>query len=561
MTATSVDEVVLHRVRLPLRRPHVAAHGREERREVVLVSVAAGGVTGWGECPALSTPGYSDETIDRAWVALRDELGPALRRTGTVAGGSGPMARGALADALLDRSVRAGEAALPGAAPPVDVVPFGSVVAVDGGVEAVVAAARDAVAAGAALLVVKIRPGWSTVPLAAVIDAADVPVAVDANGSFGVADLDELRRVGALGPVFVEQPAPAVDLTLSARFPGECATYARLYSQAAALFLSLHDLAPLRARLANRAPKVGRNDDEADKLLATLFGLFAEACEAVGDNGRGGRVRPGTGSAMYYVWLAKGHDGMREPVVGATANGRKRGDYFSANLAPAHNARAYGPTSVLQSFSRVDYHRVCNGGPITMELSDGVFRDQESIRTVALLVLSRFGDAGVTWLWRYVGRIPVVGHPKVRAAVENLVRGFGVLSMRRVLPGIILGSALVWLGYGTFNYVIMAAFRMTYLPFSAAALVLCATGFSMVLPSSPGAMGVFEWAGVQALAVYGVEQSLAFGYMLGLHLFTNLGLIAIGLLGLLVEGLSYADLRGQMALPSAASPDSTATPS
>jgi len=38
-------------------------------------------------------------------------------------------------------------------------------------------------------------------------------------------------------------------------------------------------------------------------------------------------------------------------------------------------------------------------------------------------------------------------------------------------------------------------------------------------------------------------------------------LIAVGLLGLLVEGLSYADIRGQVALPAAASPDSTATPS
>jgi len=181
--------------------------------------------------------------------------------------------------------------------------------------------------------------------------------------------------------------------------------------------------------------------------------------------------------------------------------------------------------------------------------------------TVALLVLARYGDAGVAWLWRFVGRIPIVGHAKVRTAVENLVRGFGVLSVGRVLPGILVGSALVWLGYATFNYTIMAAFHMTELPFSAAALVLCATGFSMVLPSSPGAMGVFEWAGVQALAVFGVAQSTAFGYTLGLHLFTNVVLIAIGLLGLLVQGLSYADIRGQMALRPAATPDRTATPS
>ena len=104
------------------------------------------------------------------------------------------------------------------------------------------------------------------------------------------------------------------------------------------------------------------------------------------------------------------------------------------------------------------------------------------------------------------------------------------------MPGILISSALIWLGYAMFNYILMAAFRMTHLPFGAAALVLCATGFSMVIPSSPGAMGVFEWAGVQALAVYGVEQSLAFGYTLGLHIFTNLALILFGLIGLARRG-------------------------
>ena len=28
---------------------------------------------------------------------------------------------------------------------------------------------------------------------------------------------------------------------------------------------------------------------------------------------------------MYYVWLARGHEGMREPTVGATADGRRKG--------------------------------------------------------------------------------------------------------------------------------------------------------------------------------------------------------------------------------------------
>jgi len=143
---------------------------------------------------------------------------------------------------------------------------------------------------------------------------------------------------------------------------------------------------PLRRQLQDAAPKVGNNDDAADRMLALLFDMLADACEAVGENGRGGHVRPGSGSAMYYVWLAEGHNPMREPTVGATADGRRRGDYFSANLAPSPGIRIQGPLSTLQSFSKIDYRRICNGGPITMELSDSVFRGQDSIRKAALFV-------------------------------------------------------------------------------------------------------------------------------------------------------------------------------
>jgi len=143
---------------------------------------------------------------------------------------------------------------------------------------------------------------------------------------------------------------------------------------------------PLRRKLIDKSPKVGNNNQDVDLLLVRLYDFFADACEQIQDNGRGGRVRPGTGSAMYYAWLARGHEGMREPVVGATADGRQEGELFSANLAPSHNARVRGPISVLQSFSKIDYHRIYNGGPITMELSDTVFRDPESIRKVAMLV-------------------------------------------------------------------------------------------------------------------------------------------------------------------------------
>jgi pyruvate-formate lyase len=153
-----------------------------------------------------------------------------------------------------------------------------------------------------------------------------------------------------------------------------------------ALLANFAGHAALRRKLDEDGPKVGSNDDRADALLVTLFEYFASACEEYGRTPRGGILRPGTGSAMYYIWLASGHAGMREPVVAATADGRLMGQAFSANLAPSPGVRVRGPISTLQSFARIDYRRICNGGPITMELSDSVFRDPESIRKVAMLV-------------------------------------------------------------------------------------------------------------------------------------------------------------------------------
>ena len=140
------------------------------------------------------------------------------------------------------------------------------------------------------------------------------------------------------------------------------------------------------ANLRDEGPKVGNNDAVVDTLLVKLFDDLADACERYGRTPRGGILRPGTGSAMYYIWLATGHAGMREPVVGATADGRLRGEPFSANLSPSLGVRVRGPISMLQSFAKIDYQRICNGGPITMELSDSVFRNPESIRKTAMLV-------------------------------------------------------------------------------------------------------------------------------------------------------------------------------
>ena len=72
--------------------------------------------------------------------------------------------------------------------------------------------------------------------------------------------------------------------------------------------------------------------------------------------------------------------------MGATADGRKSGEFFSSSLARSPEVLVQGPLSVLQSFGKIDYKRICNGGPLTLELSDGLFRGKDSLRKVGLFI-------------------------------------------------------------------------------------------------------------------------------------------------------------------------------
>ena len=93
---------------------------------------------------------------------------------------------------------------------------------------------------------------------------------------------------------------------------------------------------------------------------------------------------------MYYIWLTDTKSPRRkwmfEPVVGATSDGRLLDAPLGPSLAPAHEAKVGGILSVLRSFSVIDYSRIMNGGPITVEFSHTVFRTPEGVKKLAQLV-------------------------------------------------------------------------------------------------------------------------------------------------------------------------------
>lgn len=81
---------------------------------------------------------------------------------------------------------------------------------------------------------------------------------------------------------------------------------------------------------------------------------------------------------MYYIWQAAQEK--------ASPDGRSQGEAFAANYSPSLFTRLNGPLSIIKSFTKPDLSRVCNGGPLTIELSDSMFRNEESIVKTAQFV-------------------------------------------------------------------------------------------------------------------------------------------------------------------------------
>ena len=134
---------------------------------------------------------------------------------------------------------------------------------------------------------------------------------------------------------------------------------------------------PLRNRLLS-CPKMGNNDDRADSIADFLMTAAEDAMHGVPNDWFGGVWRMGTGSAMEYVLSAR--------MCPATADGRRDGEPYGCSFSPSVSVKLNGPLSVIQSFTKHKMDRIANGGPLTLELHDTVFRNEEGEKKVAKLV-------------------------------------------------------------------------------------------------------------------------------------------------------------------------------
>ena len=241
--------------------------------------------------------------------------------------------------------------------------------------------------------------------------------------------------------------------------------------------------------------------------------------------------------------------------------------YFLSNLLPARLGdvvRAYllgdiEGVSKVRALSTVVVERLADGLTVVLLLAATAFfvpnipaeaRDGALgvavlgiAGVVFLLVLSFQKERGLAFLRRIVSPIPVLRSEKLWGALENLVDGFAVLRSPRPIFGVGAWSLAAWLLGGAMYWVVMQAMNLE-LAIPAAFLVMTVTSLVVVVPSSPGYVGVFHYAATLTLtSVFNVDKSAALSFAVVMHAFNYLLLIALGVYSIWHEGLSYQRLQ------------------
>lgn len=136
---------------------------------------------------------------------------------------------------------------------------------------------------------------------------------------------------------------------------------------------------PLRQMLLNRAPSYGNDERYVDDIAAWVVRITSEECLKHRVHG-GGRFVAAMAANISNISAGR--------EIGATPDGRHAGVPISDAASPFYGRDRQGPTALLHSVSRPDYHLVLTGSVINMKFEPEFFLDEEGARR--FLALMRF---------------------------------------------------------------------------------------------------------------------------------------------------------------------------
>ena len=235
-----IERIVLREIRLPLKEPFRISSGVVSERRITLLELHApdGGATAWSECVAGEKPNYSAETIETAWLAIREWVAPRVLGRDF----PGPEA----VHAALEHDFRghrmakaavemgAWELAAQQKGVPLakllggtrECVSAGISIGIQANPEALASRALAAKEAGYSKVKIKIAPGSDLPFVRAVREALgpDAHIMADANSAYSLDDTPLFKRIDEYGLIMIEQPLAPDDLVRHAKLQAQMRT-------------------------------------------------------------------------------------------------------------------------------------------------------------------------------------------------------------------------------------------------------------------------------------------------------------------------------------------------
>jgi glycosyltransferase 2 family protein len=154
-----------------------------------------------------------------------------------------------------------------------------------------------------------------------------------------------------------------------------------------------------------------------------------------------------------------------------------------------------------------------------------------AIAAAALVAVVVFGRDGVR-LERVLSRVPRLSEETARRWSASVVDGIVSLRDPRVAAPAVVLTAASWVLLALSGWALLFAFHL-HPGFTAGLLVVAAANLALLVPASPGGVGVFEAAAVSVLAGYSIDRSVALSYAVALHGLNLFPYVIVGAVALL----------------------------
>jgi O-succinylbenzoate synthase len=231
-----IEQVQLRHIKLPLVHPFETSFGRETVRDIIIVNAWAEGLVGYGESASMAEPFYNYETTETCWHIQRDFLVPwvldrdisnaeeLMKLFAPVRGHN--MAKTGLEEAwwdLLAKSEGLSLSRLLGGTK--ERIESGVSIGIQDSVEHLLERIGFFLEQGYRRIKIKIKPGWDVGVVESVRQVfSEVPLMLDANSAYTLADVDLFKALDDYDLMMIEQPLGYDDIFDHAKLQSQIKT-------------------------------------------------------------------------------------------------------------------------------------------------------------------------------------------------------------------------------------------------------------------------------------------------------------------------------------------------